>query len=739
MKQLFCSPFDKIKHRISLKRQRGFLLNPARFATGGAAAGDDPFWSNVVGYYRFNDPGGAARASDLSWAGKHLTASGTASILTTTPLRGSGSASIPGSGNSAFYVQNSEEQNISSGDFTIELIYRNTAAPQEFARLFQTRDGDTFAGISIVASGSGGVLQFQLYMSGNGTTFSIANGVGVTGYLINTTYHIALTRSGNDFKFFINGAIAAAFTINSTIWYELTDRTTIGGNTTSTSRSVSGLIDEVRITKGVARYTAAFTPPTLEFPLRGPIDLLFPQSVLSMNMNGRNASTFFPDLSPNKKNITASGNAAVSIVDSKFGGGCAVFDGVGDFLTVASSENFDLATIYTIEFFIKPNSLSSNFGVLHRGFYNTSAPGTWTGLAFSIRWIGAAARFYFYGTTAADEQFLDVASAFSTTEWRHIAMVRDGTTGRVFVNGVLSGTITGLNTPLGSTQTLRIGRWDFSAGNEDFNGRLDDVRIIRGTAKYSTNFTPPIAPQSISGPADASYASVSLLLDFVGPNTSTQFFDKSPNVKAVTARGNAVISTAISRFNGCSAVFDGTGDALTIPDDAGFDFGSSDFTVEITAYWLVMPASGQAHVLASQWSNTSAQAGWSLNVVNSAGTYIINFAYTTNGSTQQNTSRTLTSPLVTGTWYHIAVSRAGNTMRIFVNGVQVGADISMAGVTIFNSNSLLAIGAQTNNPATPDFVFSMNGYIGAARITKGVGRYTAGFAIPISSYPNYGA
>ena len=238
MKPFFLSAFDRIKQRSKQRsKQRGFLLNPARFATPLANDGDE-HWASVVGYYRFNDAAGATQVVDESWAARHLTRSGTAATVSSGALRGGGSASIPASGTSSFFVQNSEEQDISTGDFTIELLYRNTATPQEFARLFQTRDGDTFGGISIVASGAGGVRQFQLYLSGNGTTFSIANGVGVTGYSINTTYHIALTRQGSTFRFFINGALVATVTSSSRIYYVTTDRTIIGGNSTSTSRSV---------------------------------------------------------------------------------------------------------------------------------------------------------------------------------------------------------------------------------------------------------------------------------------------------------------------------------------------------------------------------------------------------------------------------------------------------------------------------------------------------------------------
>lgn len=213
---------------------------------------------------------------------------------------------------------------------------------------------------------------------------------------------------------------------------------------------------------------------------------------LLLHCDGDNDSTVFTDSSPAGRSVTAFGNAKITTTDPKFGTGAALFDGSGDYLELASSTDFDLGTVYTIEFQIKPNSLSSNFGVLHRGFYTTST-NQWSGLAFSIRWIGSACRFYFYGVSNVTEQYIDVASAFSTSAYRHCAMVRDGANGRIYIDGTLAGSRADLNTPAASTQPLQIGLWNYSAGTEYFNGRLDEIRIKKGEALYSSNFTPPTA------------------------------------------------------------------------------------------------------------------------------------------------------------------------------------------------------------------------------------------------------
>ena len=208
---------------------------------------------------------------------------------------------------------------------------------------------------------------------------------------------------------------------------------------------------------------------------------------LLMHFSGSNGSTTFIDNSPNNLSITSNNGAKITSSISKFGGTSGFFDGTNDYLSIASNSVFDLTGNYTIEFW----AYSSNFGAggyLHRGFYSTISQ-TWTGLSFSIRGIGGI-RFYFYATTNANEQYIDV-TAPSNNAWHHFAMVKSGTTGTVYIDGTLAGTVNSLNTPAVSSQTLRIGVWDYNASSEYFNGYIDEIRITKGIARYTGNFTVP--------------------------------------------------------------------------------------------------------------------------------------------------------------------------------------------------------------------------------------------------------
>lgn len=224
-------------------------------------------------------------------------------------------------------------------------------------------------------------------------------------------------------------------------------------------------------------------------------------TALLLNGNGTDGATTFTDsvVSPyTPHTATASGNARIRTAQSKFGGSSIYFDGVGDFLTIPTSTDFDLGTVYTIEFWMYPELVGANAGgFLHRGFYS-SATTTWTGLSFSIRMLSATViRCYFYGVSNVTEQFIDATFTYPINAWTHFAMVRNGTNGQVFVNGSSVGTISGLNTPAASTQTLRIGEWDYNVTTEYFKGFLEDIRIVKGAAVYGGTFTPPTAELGI--------------------------------------------------------------------------------------------------------------------------------------------------------------------------------------------------------------------------------------------------
>ncbi len=665
----------------------------------------DPFYNSVSLLLHCDGANASTTFTDTSPTPKTVTTNGNAQISTTQSKFGGASALFDGVGDSLSLTGTS----FNTEDFTVEGFIRTSSTGQTFV-LFDSRNSDFTDNGFVFYVRTTNKLTF-----GRGNPFVVTE--GTTDVPINVWNHITLTRESGVVRCFLNGV--QEFSVTDTKSFSLTTWR-IGHQFDTSGTHGTFYIDELRITKGVARYTQSFAPPVAPFgdslPPTFPGDSYFNQVSLLLHCDGTNGSTSFVDTSPITKTVTTNGNAQISTAQSKFGGASAYFDGSGDYLTIPTSTDFDLGNTYTIEFWILPNTLASNFGILHRGFYTTTT-NSWNGLAFSIRYLGTVCRFYFYATTLANEQYIDVSLPFSTTRWTHVAMVRNGTTGSVYIDGVLSGTISGLNTPATSTQSLRLGLWDFSAGNEHFNGYLDDVRITKGIARYTSNFAVPTKAyydNLPSLPGDIYFNNVSLLLNMNGPEGGTTFTDSSSTPKTVTPNGNVKTSTIQSKFGGASAYFDGTGDYLSIPSNTAFGFGTGDFTCEM---WLYLNSNtGTINLL--DFRTTATAIPWVWNITGSKlGMY-----------TPSGTLAVGTAILNTATWYHLAITRKDGVIRHFVNGVLDG---QATNTSDFSSSCPLRISGAPDNTA------NINGYIDDLRITKGIARYTENFTPPSSEFSRY--
>lgn len=170
-----------------------------------------------------------------------------------------------------------------------------------------------------------------------------------------------------------------------------------------------------------------------------------------------------------------------------------------------------------------------------------------------------------------------IKSGIAADTWYHVAVSREGSSIRLFCNGVLTTTVTfssalmalGANTP-------SIGQW---AQSSWLNGFVDDFHP-KGKAQYVGNFTPPTVPHYTVQDGDPYWNNVVLGCHFNGGETPT-FKDVSAG-KTITAYGNAAISSTQSKF-GYSAYFDGTGDYLSLAHTPDLSFGAvgTDFTIEL--------------------------------------------------------------------------------------------------------------------------------------------------------------
>jgi prepilin-type N-terminal cleavage/methylation domain-containing protein len=229
----------------------------------------------------------------------------------------------------------------------------------------------------------------------------------------------------------------------------------------------------------------------------------------------------------------------------------------------------------------------------------------------------------------------------------------------------------------------------------------DNSQFVQGLSKQT--FDAFVIP-------DPYWSNVSLLLKF---DENTIFTDSSNNGLMVTANGNTQISTTQSKWNTGSVYFDGNGDWLAIAASSALAMGTGDFTVE---FWIYPEVTTDNDGLFS-FTGSSGGIG---NLFTSL--YAGNLYAGSGGS-----GGAAKGSLSTNTWHHIALTRAGTSVKTFLNGTQLGSTETWS--NDFNTNRL-DIGLYYGTP------YTFKGFINDFRVTKGVARYTANFTPPTQSFPN---
>ena len=221
---------------------------------------------------------------------------------------------------------------------------------------------------------------------------------------------------------------------------------------------------------------------------KNPTDPFRSQVSLLLHGDGTNGSTTITDSSPSPKTVTAVGNAQISTAQSKFGGASVSLDGSGDYLQAPTNPEFILGTgDFTLETWIYPLGFASGAG------NNDFAP------LFDFRTQAGVAQvnvlFTFFGSSTlclfVNGSIRITGSPISTSSWTHVALSRSGGVTKLFVNGNQAGSNYS-DTNNYVSPTLRLGA---NIGGDAFlNGYIDDLRITKGIARYTANFTPPTAP-----------------------------------------------------------------------------------------------------------------------------------------------------------------------------------------------------------------------------------------------------
>jgi len=411
-------------------------------------------------------------------------------------------------------------------------------------------------------------------------------------------------------------------------------------------------------------------------------DEYFEYTTLLLPGNGTNGAqnNTFLDSSTNAFSITRNGNTTQGTFSpfSQTGWG-VYFNGSSDYISVADSADFTMGSgDFTIQCWV----------------YSTANSGSDQYILGQVPSTGAAAstsfQLYKKATTNVAECYVyiggsKVATSTATIpvgQWTHLAMVRDGGTMRLYVNGSQDGTNATLSTSsiVDSTGSFSVGRTGDYNGLY-FAGYVSNVSVVKGTCLFpnGTTFTPSTTPLSTS----TSGQSVLLCQAnrFIDTNTAT-------TAKTVTVGSTSSIQ-AFSPFNptaawsaatnGGSGYFDGSGDYLNGPSTGQFA-PTGDFTISMWIYPTSFAAS--FYVLAGSW-NAGAANEWLIQYDN---TGAIRFLTTT------DSTFSAAGVIKLNQWQFLSISRTGSTLTGYVNGTSFRS-YTLTG-TVGSATKVVYIGAQ---------------------------------------------
>lgn len=571
-----------------------------------------------------------------------------------------------------------------TGDFTVEGWINPSGLMSGYGMIY----GQTYSGSNyFTIFATDGTVKF---INPSGTWSSGAN-----LWTVGSWNHFAVVRNGGSTRVYLNGlggtAAADAYNYN-----EVTVLPTIGRYTHTGSNFYYGYISNLRYVKGTALYTANFTPSTT------PLTAITNTSLLTCQSNR------FIDNSINNFTVTKYGDTRVQVFSpfspvspysTSVNGGSMYFDGGGDYLTINDpAYNLSVGSgDFTYETWVYLDTLPA----IVSSFYHLKND-TGTGTTVFILEITSG------GAVSLSTGLVLIASGTSgkliPKTWVHFAFVRTSGVFKTYINGVQDISIANTTTYNGTY--VQVGAWRYGSYDYSLTGYLSNTRIAKGTAVYTSNFVPPVAPvTAISG--------TSLLLN----GTNGGIIDNAMMNDYETV-GNAQVSTAVVKYGTGSMYFDGTGDYLISPISLSLGMGSGDFTIE---GWFYLPSptytQGLFHINATPIGGTV--AGYAIGV-------------TPSGAVQYysgNTFTTASSTITANTWTHLAMVRSAGTVKVYVNGV-----LPTTGGSIADSQNLTTALAYLGVFYAPNY--PMVGYIDDFRITK-YARYVANFTPPTQAFPTF--
>jgi hypothetical protein len=624
-----------------------------------------------------------------------ITATGTPYQGSFTPFPTTGTWSNYFNGSTDFLsLPSSSTTNFSGVDWTIELwFYPTSVPPANVTNLIQSGQGTNnwhpYIGIGININRT---LQIVINAVSAATTET---------FNLNSWNHGALVRSGGVVKFYLNG-IATSISTTSDIsntnlswFFGKVDNAAGGGGYLY---YFNGYLSNIRFVKGTALYTSTFTPSTTPLTAIANTSLLTCQSNRFID-NSTNAYTVTPTGSIKVRRFNPFGSNGLSYSPSTNGG--SIYFDVSSYLTTTNNGQYALGTNdFTIESWVNWNGGGSNptFLANWTGSFSTNA---WSLHSSHASYVNKPV-FYCYNYNSSNP-LLESASAYlADSSWHHIAVTRNGSTFRLFVDGVIKATATfSGSVDNGSSHLLYA-----PSPTNTWDGYISNLRIIKGTAIYTSGFTPPTVPF-------VPITNTSLLL--LGANSKYYDSTKINNIKNV---GGVAVRTDIKNYGTNSWYFNGSS-YLTMLNNPIFNF-PKDFTIELWLYNVSTVFYGNIFSTTANYVTSN-----SLRLTTGPSNNTFSVGIGNSGSVTGNTT------FSNNTWVHVALVRSGTSLTIYQNGINIG---TVTDSTAFISDTMV-IGTVSAAGGGAGGPYNLNAYIQDFRVTNGIARYTTTFVPPTAPVP----
>jgi hypothetical protein len=402
--------------------------------------------------------------------------------------------------------------------------------------------------------------------------------------------------------------------------------------------------------------------------------------------NGAQNNTFL-DSSTNNFTITRNGNTTQGTF-SPYGSNWSNYF-TNNLLNCGNASLIAGTNTFTIEFWIYLNSINSVSGG-DQTFIDTRTSNGADSTAWLVGVVNTSNLKWFTGSSDTN-----LGGTLPYSQWVHVAYTRNASNViTAYINGVATGTTT--------TDSRNLTNTNFWIGGNVGNGYpldgyFSNVRWVVGSVLYTSNFTPSTTPLTAVTNTKLLTCQSNRFVDNSGNNISISTTN-SPSVQRFSPFSpSAAYSTSVI---GGSGYFDGSGDYLSVANNAAFGF-TGDYSV---SGWAYIPSNSGLQILVD-FRAAGNSNGAPVCYINSG-----QFS-AEGGSSAGITGGTFNS----NSWNYWEMSRVGTTFRIFLNGVQV------ASTTDTTSNANCKLNIATNR----DVGQSLTGYIADVQVLKGVGNTTS--------------